>query len=342
MPALEFPRRHVDSLVQLGARLLDSRKPKTDNGAFARELLVGFHDVCMRAGLDRVLAELEQAQPPLDITDRTALADHPVYFAAMVAQLAALDLDGGGPRNARQRQLADALLAAFALTPADEPDRAIALDDKVRGEVSVALAGAIDHELAIPHMRDTIVARARERCEPRYHAAFDKLAPHLDERGLRILKQPKLPLDAVQHVQRALAEAASELFDRIVRAAVDRARDVLARASAEVAARIDQPVTHRLTPREGAILRATDARVPKTPERVVESVLDSLTELCRIAWRAPEKPVRTYGASQTFAVGDLIEHPKFGRGTVISALPQRIEVEFADGKHTLVHVGLRR
>src|SRR5688500_7816256 len=116
MPALEFPRPHVGSLVALGARLLDSRKPKTDNGAFARELLVGFYDVCVRAGLDRVLAELEDAHPPLDIDDRTALADHPVYFPALVAQLAALDLDGGGPRNARQRQLADATLAALGLT----------------------------------------------------------------------------------------------------------------------------------------------------------------------------------------------------------------------------------
>ncbi len=37
------------------------------------------------------------------------------------------------------------------------------------------------------------------------------------------------------------------------------------------------------------------------------------------------------------SVGDLIEHPKFGRGAVVSIANQRMEVEFADGKHTLVH-----
>ena len=48
-----------------------------------------------------------------------------------------------------------------------------------------------------------------------------------------------------------------------------------------------------------------------------------------------------YSATRTFAVGDLIEHPKFGRGAVVSRLARRIDVEFADGKHTLVHVAPR-
>jgi hypothetical protein len=51
--------------------------------------------------------------------------------------------------------------------------------------------------------------------------------------------------------------------------------------------------------------------------------------------------VHPYAASRTFAVGDVIEHPKFGRGTVVSRVAQRIEVEFPDGKHTLAHVAPR-
>ena len=51
----------------------------------------------------------------------------------------------------------------------------------------------------------------------------------------------------------------------------------------------------------------------------------------------PSLDARPYAASQTFAVGDLVDHPKFGRGTVVAAAAQRIEVEFDDGKHTLVH-----
>jgi hypothetical protein len=51
--------------------------------------------------------------------------------------------------------------------------------------------------------------------------------------------------------------------------------------------------------------------------------------------------VHAYSATRTFAVGDVISHPKFGQGTVVSRLAQRIDVEFADGKHTLVHVAPR-
>jgi len=51
--------------------------------------------------------------------------------------------------------------------------------------------------------------------------------------------------------------------------------------------------------------------------------------------------VHPYAASRTFAVGDVIDHPKFGRGTVVSRLAQRIDVEFADGVHTLAHVAPR-
>ena len=54
-------------------------------------------------------------------------------------------------------------------------------------------------------------------------------------------------------------------------------------------------------------------------------------------WRAPEQVARPYGASQTFAVGEAIEHVKFGRGSVVAVQPKRIDVEFADGVHTLVH-----
>ena len=71
-------------------------------------------------------------------------------------------------------------------------------------------------------------------------------------------------------------------------------------------------------------------------------MLESLTELLRLTWRAVEQQAVPYGASKTFAVGDLIEHPKFGRGSVVSLSAQRIEVEFADGKHTLVHVPARK
>jgi hypothetical protein len=337
MPATDFPRRYVALLQDHAARLLDSRKPKSENVVLARELLAGFADICMRAGLDRVLVELEQAFPPLDAGEPSALHEHPTLVPALAAQLDTFDLDGGGPRNVRPAQLVTGIVATLGLTLSDDGDKIITLDDKVRADVAVALAGAVDNELAVPQIRDTIIATARARCEPNHLAAFDKIAAELDERGMRVMKQPKVPLDAVQSVQRHLNDARSALVERVAQAAIDRAKAVIARVDAEAAARIDRPVTHRLTPRDVAILRAADARVPKTPAAVVESLVVSLTELSRLAWRAPERPVRPYAATQTFAVGDLIEHPKFGRGSVLSCLAQRIEVEFADGKRTLIH-----
>jgi hypothetical protein len=338
MPALEFPRHHVLSLHELASRLLDSRKVGTDHEVVARDLLAGFFEICMRSGLDRVLVELAESFPPFDSADSSTLVDHPTLLPALVAQLGTIDLDGGGPRNAKPRQLAECVVAALGLTLCDEPDRTVALGDDVRAEVMAALASVVDVELAVPQIRETIIAQARERCETRYHGAFDRIAAQLDERGMRMLKQPKVPLDAVQAVQRVLYDTRNALVDRVARAAIDRAKDVIVRTDADAGARIDLPITHRLTPRDVAILRACDARVPKVPAAVVGSLLESLTELSRVAWRAPERPVRAYAATQTFGVGDLLDHPKFGRGTVIACLAQRIEVEFADGRHTLVHM----
>jgi len=330
MPAIEFPRRYVASLQDHAARLLDARKPNTEHTTFARHLLGGFYDICMRAGLDRVLVELE-------VTDRDALYDHPTLVPALAAQLGTCDLDGGGPRNARPGAVANAIVSALGLTLSDAEPAPSAFDDKVRVEVAAALMGAVEVELAVPKVRETIIAAARELCDPSRYQAFDKTAAQLDERGVKLLKQPKVPLDAAQAIQRHLADARSSLIERLARTGIDRAKAVLERVDADAAARIDQPVTHQLTPRQGAILRATDARVPTTPTAVTEALLAGLSELARLAWRAAEKPVRPYAASQTFAVGELIEHPKFGRGSVVSSLGQRMEVEFADGKHTLVH-----
>jgi hypothetical protein len=137
--------------------------------------------------------------------------------------------------------------------------------------------------------------------------------------------------------QYALFDARNAVIARVVGAALDRARDVLASADPDAGVRIDQPITLRMTPREVAILRACDAGVSKTPARVLQSVLESLTDLLPIAWRAPAQPALPYAASRTFAVGDVIDHPKFGRGKVIATVMKRIDVEFADGIHTLVH-----
>jgi hypothetical protein len=334
---LELPRPGVSALQDHATRLHDSRKPGTSLALLARDLLLAFFDVCTHAGLDRVLVELAQAVPALDVTDRFALATHDLVLPALVAQLETIDLDGGGPRGAKPRQLADCVVQALGLTLVDEPDRTITLDDAVRAELTRALAAVIDVELAAPKLRADIIADARARCDAGHHAAFDRLAAQLDDRGLQLIKQPKVSIDALHVVQRALFEARNAVIARVAAAALEGAHGVLARVAPDAAARFDQPITLRATPREVAILRACDARIPRTPTHVLHALLGGLTDLLRLAWRAPAQTALPYAASRAFAVGDVLDHPKFGRGKVIASVAKRIEVEFADGTHTLVH-----
>jgi hypothetical protein len=330
---VELPTSAVAALQVHAARLFDSRKPGTKLEGIAGDLLRAFFDVCAHAGLDRVLAELAQAFPPLDPTDRAGLASHDAIAPAVVAQLEAIDLDGGGPRGAKPRQLADCVVAALGLVVVDEPDRAIALPDAVRAEVARALAAVLDVELAAPTLRAAIIADARARCDAHHHASFDRLAAQLDASGLQLIKQPKVPIDALHATQHALFEARAAVFARAAGAAIDRAAAVL--AATDAGPRLDAPISLRATPREVAVVRACDARVIKTPPRVGQALLDALTELLAIAWRAPVEVAVPYAASRTFAVGDVIDHPKFGRGKVTASALKRIDVEFADGMHTL-------
>jgi hypothetical protein len=322
----EFPNHRLPVLHEAATRLLDSRKDGTPSEPFARELLVRFADLCTWMGLDGVLAQL----PP-------GFDDDPAILAALAARLDAADLDGGGPRNARAPKVAECVLGALGVTLADEPDRTIAIDDAVRAEIAAAIKGPLDAALAPPTLREAVIAHARQRCDEAHILVFDKIVAQLDDRGLRMMKQPKVPLDASQVVQRLLSEARIAVLGNAAGAALDRAKEILARADAAAAARIDEPITRALTPREVLIWRLCDERSSKVPASVATALVDGIAELARLTWRAPETAARPYGISQTYAVGDVIEHPKFGRGSVVSVAGQRIEVEFADGKKPLVH-----
>ncbi|MBV8762746.1 MAG: hypothetical protein JO257_36010, partial [Deltaproteobacteria bacterium] len=159
----------------------------------------------------------------------------------------------------------------------------------------------------------------------------------LDERGLRMLKTPKVPLDASQPIQRALAEARETVIGRVASSAIDRARAVLERASPEAAARLDVPISLVLTPRQVAIARMCEDRASKVPATFAETLVDALAELAQLTWRTSEAAARAYSPRETFAVGDAIDHPKLGRGVVTAVTGQKIDVQFGDTKSTLVH-----
>src|SRR6185312_10368267 len=154
MTTADFPRAYLPKLHELAARLLDSRKTDAPHEPFARALLVGFEDVCTHMGLDAVVAQL-----PEDVED------DPAVRAALVAQLEAADLDGGGPRNARPGKVADCIVAALGLTLVDAPDTTIAVDASVRGEIAAAVATIVDVEVAPATLRAAIIGHARARCD---------------------------------------------------------------------------------------------------------------------------------------------------------------------------------
>jgi hypothetical protein len=320
---VDFPKPQIHSLHELATQLLDKRKPGTDLTALARDMLAGFFDICARAGLDAVSTALER--------------DDESQVTAIAAELAKIDLDGGGPRQAKPRQVADCVVAALDLAIVDESDRTIELGGELRTAVTAAIAGVVDVEMVPAALREAIVGEARTHTSEAHQASFTKIAAQLDDRGMQLVKQPKVPIDAMQAVQRTLFDARTAVITRITNQAIDRAKALIAAADATAAARIDEPITLRATPREVVALRICDPRLSKTPKFVTPAIVDGLGELARIKWRAAEVAALPYGASKTFAVGDLIEHPKFGRGKVVTVAAQRIDVEFPDGKHTLVH-----
>jgi hypothetical protein len=331
---ISFPRRHLATLEELAAEVLERRGATGQPEALARDLLSGFFEQCLRLGLDGVLVALT----PGELLDETALSEEPRFRDALTARLASRDnFDPGGPRAAMPRQLADCLVASLSLTLHDPPDRAIAVPDAVRSEVVAVMSSAVDEALAVPQVRDAIIATGRALCNPQYLEAFDEIAPRLDERGTSFPPQPRMPLHALQEVKQVLFAAKTEVLERAAQDAIDRASAVLARASADAAARLDQPISHRWTPREVAIGRLGELRILR-PEEVVQSLVASLSELAELAWEPPAPSSRPYSPRATFAVGDLLDHPTFGNGTVEASSESSIEVEFEDGTwRTLVH-----
>lgn len=49
----------------------------------------------------------------------------------------------------------------------------------------------------------------------------------------------------------------------------------------------------------------------------------------------PNKPVRTYRASDKYEIGERVEHPSFGQGVVEIAEPGKVTVFFATGRRVL-------
>lgn len=316
----KFPRANLGLLLDLTARIIDVRPVGTGHAVLARDLLEGYVEACLAAGQDALVEDFDTEEP------------EPRLVALLAERY-----DERGPRNTKSRILVDALLAAVGAELADDTLPVITLGDDVRQEVVAAITSVLDPALAPAVLKEQIVAAARAATDEAHHAVFDKIAAQLDDRGLSMVKQPKVPLDASQTIQKQLTAARETVIGGAARTAIDRAKGIVERADPAAAARLDAPISLRMTPRDVAVRRILSSKVPKTTNVVVPVLVDALAQVARIAWRAAEKQARTYSAKETFAVGELIEHPKFGRGTVTSVAAQRIEVEFPDGTRALVH-----
>ena len=75
--------------------------------------------------------------------------------------------------------------------------------------------------------------------------------------------------------------------------------------------------------------RATKTRAATGTKRSREAAAFSID---------PKRPVKSYNMDSNFSAGDVINHPKFGLGSVESSPgPNKIEVRFQEGKKMLVH-----
>ena len=50
-------------------------------------------------------------------------------------------------------------------------------------------------------------------------------------------------------------------------------------------------------------------------------------------------PLRAYSMQERFAIGDQVDHPKFGTGLVVDVRAGKIDVKFGREMKTLVHAG---
>ena len=66
---------------------------------------------------------------------------------------------------------------------------------------------------------------------------------------------------------------------------------------------------------------------PVAPEKTYEEAMEGKTD----------DDFKPWAMNVRFAKGDLLSHPKFGKGVVTEAEAGRVEIMFADGKKKLGH-----
>jgi len=66
---------------------------------------------------------------------------------------------------------------------------------------------------------------------------------------------------------------------------------------------------------------------PSEPERTWEQQMEN----------QPEEAFAQYAMTARYTKGQLLLHPKFGKGVIVEVEPQRVEILFQEGKKKLGH-----
>lgn len=85
-----------------------------------------------------------------------------------------------------------------------------------------------------------------------------------------------------------------------------------------------------LKPARRTVVNEPGAKKPKAPSRPRAQAGGSIT-------LDPGKPTRPYAISDRFALGEQIQHKKFGPGVVCGVEDDKIRVNFAEGLKVLLH-----
>ena len=66
------------------------------------------------------------------------------------------------------------------------------------------------------------------------------------------------------------------------------------------------------------------------PELRAERAVEWMAEEVGIVWLPPPRSVRPYSSADAYEIGDVVDHPRFGRGVVKARTDTAIEVAFSD------------
>jgi hypothetical protein len=362
--SIPFPGRHKKLVEELAARCLIAQREKNHpDETLARDLLGGFYELCIDNGLEGILVAIHAALPhtlPAAPTPKEGsstglkalLADarfvpenfseHPKIKPALIEKL-------NGARDGRTPEgISELLVGFFSLDLRGQfGPAATSLPDAVRTAIATTSKSEFDRAFAPGQLRTSILKRLEGERIGRTRA-FKAMSPMVDERGGPpayadvVFRHSELEAQQITNMFNSLDRGKALAVEEACRAATDHTKRILQESGVpEMAERIERAVSHRLTCFDVAVQRVIRQCDPVyDPAQVCTVFLESLSVLVPIEWQPPDpsaNPLKAYGPTVKFAVGDRVGHKSFGEGVVVSCTDDRVIIDFSGERRTLVH-----